>query len=57
MVTSDTSKRFTARQALQEFQKLRSRLSSSQMASLVTNRFWEDGESNLLQRNILPLRS
>ncbi|KAF9457534.1 hypothetical protein BDZ94DRAFT_201523 [Collybia nuda] len=43
MVTEDTHKRFTARQALQEFQKIRSQLSPSQLGSLVTNRFWQDG--------------
>lgn len=53
MVTSDTSKRFTARQALQEFQKIRSQLSSSQLNSLVTNRFWDKGTPNFFQSNVL----
>ncbi|KAF9457535.1 hypothetical protein BDZ94DRAFT_1272858 [Collybia nuda] len=43
MVTSDTSKRFTARQALEEFKRIRSSSSPSQLNSLVTNRFWNDG--------------
>ncbi|TFK34375.1 hypothetical protein BDQ12DRAFT_738249 [Crucibulum laeve] len=43
MVTSDTTKRFTARQALLEFRKIHSRLSLSQLDSLVTGRFWDNG--------------
>ncbi|KAF9457533.1 hypothetical protein BDZ94DRAFT_1272850 [Collybia nuda] len=43
MVTNDLSKRFTARQALQEFRRIHEQLSTSQLDSLVTNRFWDNG--------------
>ncbi|TFK33525.1 hypothetical protein BDQ12DRAFT_715773 [Crucibulum laeve] len=43
MITDDTTKRFTARQALHEFREIYLRLSPSQLDSLVTGRLWLDG--------------
>ncbi|TFK33835.1 hypothetical protein BDQ12DRAFT_738577 [Crucibulum laeve] len=43
MVTDDIIKRFTARQALNNFRDIYSRLSLSQLDSLVTGRQWLDG--------------
>ncbi|TFK31819.1 hypothetical protein BDQ12DRAFT_639562 [Crucibulum laeve] len=43
MVDSDTTQRFTARQALLHFRNIYSRLSLSQLNSLVTGQFWDEG--------------
>ncbi|TFK34376.1 hypothetical protein BDQ12DRAFT_726921 [Crucibulum laeve] len=46
MVDSDTTQSFITRQALLHFLDIRSRLSLSQLDSLVTGRFWDEGHSD-----------
>jgi hypothetical protein len=43
MINSDAKKRFTARQALEEFQRIKTKLTPSQLNHEVTGIHWENG--------------